>query len=358
MTYHELMASTTLTSWALLIWKALEADGCDHRRLFTESGLDPSLLGDGNARYEVQKMQALWQKAVVATNNPAFGLEVGKLWGATSFHALGFAWLASSSLSDALERSVRYSHIVSEALTTKIIKTGAYYEFHLLSNTSYSPHYASIDATLASIVVMCRQLCGDAFAPVSVEVFQKATPSSVPLEAFIRCPISYHTISITQQNPTQKNKSLEKVICIRMDAHSVEATLASGNSALAEACEGLALNYLNQVSKDAIATQVIARLVEQLPSGKPDEQKIADALHLSTRTLQRKLAEQDTSFKKLLTETRQDMAKTYLGNSHLSLTEITYLLGYSEQANFTRAFRRWEDTSPSEYRKNLLKEPA
>lgn len=358
MNYHVPMASTTLTSWALLIWKALEADGCDHRRLFIEAGLEPLLLGDGNARYETKKVQALWQEAVVATNDPAFGLKVGKLWGATTFHSLGFAWLASSSLKDALERFVRYSRLVNETIVAEVIKTGAYYEFHLKSNYMSSPYYASIDCALVSFVVMIRQLCGEECSPVSVDVFHKATLSAIPIEAYIRCPISYHSVGTNQENHTQQNKIQKSVICIRLDAQIVEATLATGNSALAEACEGLALNYINQVNKDAIDTQVVAKLVEQLPSGKPDEQKIADALHLSTRTLQRKLAEQDTSFKNLLNETRKDMAKNYLGNSHLSLTEITYLLGYSEQANFTRAFRRWEDTSPSQYRKLLLKEPG
>lgn len=342
------MASTSLTSWALLIWKALQAQGCDHRRLFTEVGLDPALLGDGNARYETKKVQALWKTAVVASNNPAFGLEVGKLWGATTFNALGFAWLASSSLGDALERFVRYSSLLNEALTARIIKNGAYYEFHLSSDANIAPYYASLDATIASFIVMSRQLCGETFAPVSIDILQKATPSSVPLEAFTRCPISYHTINTIQRS----------IICFRLDAHIVEANLPTGNSALAEASEALALNYMNQVNKDSIATQVVAQLAEQMPSGKVDEQKIADSLHLSARTLQRKLAKQGTSFNSLLTKTRQDMAKNYLGNSHLSLTEITYLLGYSEQANFTRAFRRWQQTSPSEFRKNLLKEPG
>ena len=74
---------------------------------------------------------------------------------------------------------------------------------------------------------------------------------------------------------------------------------------------------------------------------------------MSLRSLQRKLLEEGTSYTRLLEETRRDLAKNYVENSTLSLNEIAYLLGFSEQANFTRAFRRWYATSPSAYRGTL-----
>lgn len=94
--------STVLTSWALLIWKALLNHGIDAHTIFKKVGLDSSKLGDGNARYRLTDMCRLWDTAVEETNDPCFGLEVGKSWAPTTFHALGFAWLASYSLEDGL----------------------------------------------------------------------------------------------------------------------------------------------------------------------------------------------------------------------------------------------------------------
>jgi AraC-like DNA-binding protein len=76
---------------------------------------------------------------------------------------------------------------------------------------------------------------------------------------------------------------------------------------------------------------------------------------MSLRSLQRKLLEEGTSYARLLEETRRDMAKNYIENSILSINEIAYLLGFSEPANFTRAFRRWYDVTPSSYRGTIQK---
>ena len=70
------------------------------------------------------------------------------------------------------------------------------------------------------------------------------------------------------------------------------------------------------------------------------------------RSLQRKLHEQDTSFKELLSNTQQELALFYIRDSNRSIGEITYLLGFSEPSNFTRAFKRWTGQSPAEYREN------
>ena len=73
------------------------------------------------------------------------------------------------------------------------------------------------------------------------------------------------------------------------------------------------------------------------------------------RTMQRQLAKQQQSFKQLLDEIRKQLAGQYLDNSQLSLNEITYLLGFANQANFTRAFKRWHTMPPSSYRQQRLK---
>ena len=77
---------------------------------------------------------------------------------------------------------------------------------------------------------------------------------------------------------------------------------------------------------------------------------MASSLNLSVRSLQRKLSDENTNYKHLLDETRRELAMNYLGNSRLTINEITYLLGFSDPSNFTRAFRRWQGESPSNYR--------
>jgi len=73
---------------------------------------------------------------------------------------------------------------------------------------------------------------------------------------------------------------------------------------------------------------------------------------MSLRSLQRRLNDEGTSYKDLLDETRRELASHYMAESHRSINEITYLLGFSEPSNFSRAFRRWTGCSPSAYREH------
>jgi AraC-like DNA-binding protein len=88
-----------------------------------------------------------------------------------------------------------------------------------------------------------------------------------------------------------------------------------------------------------------------LPSGGVSDEKVAKRLNVSTRSLQRKLQSAHTTFGALLDEVRQEIAEHYIHDSTVSLTEIAFVLGYSEYSSFWRAYKRWTKTSPSEIRK-------
>ena len=77
---------------------------------------------------------------------------------------------------------------------------------------------------------------------------------------------------------------------------------------------------------------------------------MAKALRMSRRTLQRKLADADLSYQRLVDDTRRDLALRYLDDPQTSVTDVTFLLGFSGQSAFTRAFKRWIGVSPSAYR--------
>jgi AraC-like DNA-binding protein len=332
--------STTLTSWALLIWKVLQANGYDAHSLFKRVGVDSSQLGDGNARYRLSEMTKLWAAAVDETNNPCFGIEVGKIWNPTTFHALGFAWLASHSLKDALQRLARYSRIVNNSLSVSLEPHGTH--LHFIMDTSEEDrevHYAARDAGLVAVVKMCRMLCGDSFSPVEIHVARERSSCGDMLEKFVGAPITYSS---------EKNLTL-------FDRMQAEQRLATGNSELAKVNEEVALKYLTTVDKNSIVMLVKSKLIELMPEGQITEDRMADQLNMSLRTLQRRLADENTSFSDIYKSIRQELAGEFIQDSQMSMSEIAYLLGFSEQSNFTRAFRRWYGTSPSEARENLKK---
>ena len=332
--------STTITSWALLVWIALQNRGLDSHAIFKEAGLDHTKLGDGQARYRLDEMTRLWTVAVRETGDTCFGAEVGKQWTPTTFHALGFAWLASGTLKDALQRFTRYTRIVNNSLSAKLETHGA--NIHLIMETSEDEskiHSAARDAGMTAVITMCRLLCGDEFSPVEMHVSRERPECHKELEKFVGCQIEFGA---------EQNQSL-------FDRITAEKRLPTGNSELVKVNEDLAMKYLIKLDGASIKMQVNARLIEMMPRGHVSEDAIATQMNLSLRTLQRKLREENTSYSQVYKSIRQEMAGEYIQDPQMSMTEISYLLGFSEQANFTRAFRRWYGTSPSAARENIQK---
>jgi AraC-like DNA-binding protein len=91
---------------------------------------------------------------------------------------------------------------------------------------------------------------------------------------------------------------------------------------------------------------------QKLTGGRPTVEDIADALHISSRTLQRHLQDEGSSFQRVLEEARHQLARHYLNNSVLELNEAAYLLGYEDANSFVRAFRTWEGVPPTRWREN------
>jgi AraC-like DNA-binding protein len=91
-------------------------------------------------------------------------------------------------------------------------------------------------------------------------------------------------------------------------------------------------------------------VTQRLQTSEPNQEEVADILNTSARTLQRKLGDSGTTFKKILDETRHALALAYMSTPQNSVNEVTHLLGFSCSSSFNRAFRRWTGLSPSEWR--------
>lgn len=199
-------------------------------------------------------------------------------------------------------------------------------------------HPAGHHAAIAALLVMCRFLCGPGFTPLEIHSIRERSICAESLEHLVGQSIEF-------------NSAKNLLIFDRIHA---EQRLATGSSELAKVNEDVARKYLIYIDRNSIVMLVMAAIVEMLPTGKVTEESIADTLNLSVRTLQRKLSEQGTSFAAVYQSLRQDMAQQYIQDSQMSITEIAYLLGFSEQSNFTRAFRRWYGISPSSARRQFM----
>jgi len=331
------MYLTTISSWALLISKAIEKSGLNSHEVFKLAGLDPDKLNDPNARYTYEGMTNLWRLAAEKTGDDCIGLKAAQYWHPTTLHALGYAWMASETLKEALERVIRYLHVVTTATDLKLEESE--HEIRLVFpavTKPFPPAQQAIDAGLAVIVDMCRTSFGDSFKPIHVYMNRDRPVCEKEISDFFDSPVSY--------------ESTENSICFSRE--DLEKYLPTANAELALVNDNILTQYLADLDKHDIRAQVEVKIIEQLPSGHITEEWMAQSLNKSLRSLQRKLSEKNTTYKQLLESTREKLAKQYMLNSRYSINEITYLLGFSEPSNFSRAFKRWTGQSPSDFRKH------
>lgn len=328
---------TTLSSVAALIAQTLRSCGCDPAPLFAAAGIDMADATDPNIRISTVRMQTLWHLAVEKTGIPEFGLVAVNQFQPAVLQGLGFAWLASNSLDDALGRLVRYSRIINVLPDFSLEDSGDTIDLVIrVPDLGQDFAHAATDAGMGVFLRMCQITAGTNIMPVRA-IFQRPTPvDTAPY--------------VSMFGPNIEFGAEAHRLCF--DKELADTHLPTANPELARLNDQAVIDYLARYDRSSITMQVRSKIIECLPDGRPNQGEIAETLHTSLRSLQRRLRDEETTFKDLLSETQQELAMHYIRETHRSIGEITYLLGFSEPSNFTRAFKRWTGKSPAEYRES------
>lgn len=326
---------TTLSSVSALLAQTLLGLGHDPAPLLMKAGIASGDVGNPTKRIPTIRMQTLWRLALQETGDPALGLVVARQFQPAVLHGLGFACLASDTLHDVLRRLVRYSRILIDMPDFQLQETEITTDL-LVQTPDLGPDFvhAAMDMGMAIFLRICQITEGTDILPEHTCLARPTPANTTPYKTVFGPNIDFEA----DTNSLCFDKAL---------AH---APLATAHPELARLNDQTVIDYLARYDRNNITMQVRSRIIEQLPDGRPSQGDIAFKLNTSLRSLQRKLREQDTSFKELLSNTQQELALVYIRDSNRSIGEITFLLGFSEPSNFTRAFKRWTGQSPAEYR--------
>ena len=319
-----------------ILWKLIEANGHDPEALYFDVGIDPDLLNKPGARIPYTLVNGLWAKATEIIDDPCFGLMAHKYWHPSYFHALGYAWLASHTLRDALNRFVRYLRIVSEKIFLKLEEDPDGLTLVLSYELLGMRVPAQIDMGMAMSIHICRLNFGEDLKPVAVNFMHPEPP----------CAKKYFELFKTAVRFSADRDSMTYSFA------DVDRYLMGANPQLARLNDQVMIEYLGKLNKDDIIDRVTAAIIDMLPSGGIADEKVAETLNMSVRSLQRRLKEVGSTFRTLLEAVRKDLASTYVRDPDIELVEVAFLLGFSDQSAFSRAFKRWAGKSPSEARKS------
>jgi AraC-like DNA-binding protein len=326
------MNPTLLASAARILWRLLERHGVPPEHVFRDVGLDPEAIRDSRARYADTKTRAAWRLAAQLIDNPCFGLLAAEVWRPTDFHALGYAFLASRTLQTAIERIVRYNTVVDSVVRFEMTLDADHLRLtYQITDPEITEVSALQDGRLAVVFGLCREAHGPSFSPAEISLTHAAPSCRGDYYGLFRCPVQF-------------DAPQPEFVLTRAQA---ETPLPAASRELAVANDAILADYLRTLDRGDVVSRVKTAIIEQLPSGTPSAETVAKDLYLSARTLNRRLAEAGTSFSATLETVRRELAEQYIADPTRSLSEISFLLGFSEQSAFSRAFRRWTGQPPS-----------
>lgn len=331
------MSLTHFAPATTLMWEYLKSCGHDPAPLYEQAGINPESILNPDVRLKFANVERLWHLVDDLLDDPCFGVKLIEHWHPSRMGSLGYAWLASTSLRTALGRLARYAHVVTEAfdIETRDTPRGLKLSLNFHPSVSKLPQFET--TPLAILMHMCRYNFDEELTAVNVSLAREEPECSQEIYNCFKSPITYgaETSSIT------------------FSVKDVDKQLPTANRKLALMHDDLLMRYLIEIKKGDFIQQIKSIIIDHLPDGKVTDQLVAKELNISERSLQRKLQQHGTTFRLVLDSVRQMIALQYIKDPENRMSDIAFLIGFSEQSAFSRAFKKWTGISPLKFRETL-----
>ena len=319
---------------ALHLVELVQRWGVTSSQLLRGLDLDERELRDPSKKLGVSVLVPLVERARALTGEPGLGLYFGLRMQVASHGYLGFATMTASTVGEALDLATRFAPVITTALSLRLLRSGNVVSLVIEEEADLgSVRDVVLLAVLVGVWRIGCTLTGRELEGHADVVF--AEPSY--FERFR--PLGPRVSFGAAQNR------------LVFDAALLDYPLVSADPAALQLAREQCERALEMLGFDG---RIVARVRAVLPKaggGFRTLDELAAKLRTSSRTLKRNLAAFGTAYSTLLDEARLDRARRLLEGERLSLDAIAETLGYSDTANFTRAFRRWTQTTPAAYRR-------
>jgi AraC-like DNA-binding protein len=327
---------STLASLTGLLATVLQQDyDTDPEPIFFRAGIPVMPRGSPKHRYPLSTIRKLWQISRETTGDETIGLRTGTYAKPPLFYAFGYSWMASSTLLGGLQRLERYYQSLSTA--SVIIRLTEHVDSYALSaefpEESKAPPKEGIDCGMTALLALCDIVAEKEIRPLSVKLTCPATMHPEAYRQALRAPIEFNA----------------PVGTFYFSRDVLLEPLRHGTPDIAKATDRIAEQYIESLDPHKVASHVRRLLIALLPAGNTDQEMVAKRLNRSASTLQRQLADEGLTYREVLESTRRSLAEHYLAAGKHSQAQIAYMLGFSDQSNFSRAFKRWTKMSPKQF---------
>lgn len=327
--YH----ATSIASWSLAVANALALYDYDADDVFRDAGIALKAIKSPHSRLHVSRVQKVWKFAYENTDE-CFGVNVSRFLKPASLHALGFGLHSSSTIKELLQRLIRYRCVISHMFFAELIEQDDNYLFTTVDKRTVKTNITH-DALFAYLLRLAREVQAPDFSPLLVKLARTPTRSTKKLAEFMAAPVRFG----------------EPECSMLFSREQLERPLSHGNSELAAKQDVLIEQYIAELGLiSEYMLRVKAEITRLLQRGEVSVNLVAENLNVTVRTLQRRLADEKSSYHNLLDKVRYKLALDYVSNPSVSATEIAFKLGFNDSGSFSRSFKRWTSQSFSEYR--------
>ncbi|HYD96623.1 MAG TPA: AraC family transcriptional regulator [Noviherbaspirillum sp.] len=324
-------------TYARLLCMLLRARGIDVERVLAGAGLSWAELVESGRPVAFAQMRIVVLAALRLAATPTLGMELGAAVPVSAHGPVGYAAVAAKDVRQAIEVIVRYGRLRSSALDFRLLEEGTHCRFQLRESVDLGDvRIPATEAVLIVIVQLLESLVGRPIAEAEYALPYPAPPWSALYPARLKGRLRFNAPCMEILLP----HSLLRTPSLTGDPQAFASACRDCEAALAEALEA-----------GDIVQQVRTRLqgsIERMPSC----EAMAAQLHMSSRTLIRKLRQQGSSYQALVDEVRKAQALWYLQHTTYPVETIAEKLGYLDTSNFSRSFRRWFGVSPRGFRQS------
>jgi AraC-like DNA-binding protein len=300
--------------------------------LETGGDVDPAFMVPAADYY------AFFERAAAVDADPTtLPLRVGDTMCSDDYGPFGFAWKSAPTLRGSFERAARYALVLTSVAGYELEKCfgGAFMHLHREGERRLGMRLSN-EATLASITALSREVSSQPFRPQAVYLKHDAPDHIDGHEAYFECPVHFGSDRDA----------------LRVTDEALRTANRVGDASIARFFDTLLEAELGTLDDTVpLDRRVLDRVSTSLSGGVPALSEVARELGMSGRTLQRRLADEGSSFQSLVDDARRKLAVRLLRKEgDATLSEVTFMTGFADQSAFTRAFKRWTGQTPGVFR--------
>lgn len=318
--------------------KTMESMGHDARQCLAGTGIEPEeLLGpepplDFTLAQEFRFHRNLLQLA----GDPLLGLTLGRAYTMQTYGLFGYAFLSAPTLRQAMSVVSNYGPLSFTLFRIDFRETAAAGIIRFSRQVDIPddllPYY--VDRDLAATLYGGGADPSGPISPAGVAMMHDGQGRKRAYERFFGCPVTFSA-------PSSE---------LRITASILDTPMPLQDAETSAICQQQCQLLLARMSKSGGFTERVRQLIVARPGYFPDIEHVAARLNITSRTLRRRLADEDNSYQQVLNDVRYQLAREYLSTSSLPVEEIASMLGYSTPGNFTHAFKRWHGSTPRHFR--------